>query len=202
MPRVATAVAPLAGLVEAVYDVPLGQVTSPFKILEQMVTLGVDIWSDVVSDLTGRMAQANAFVVCCRSNPGRAAIRVNLLRLPEPDVVPLPRVGADRLFEGQVFFAPPQVQVTDRGIVIRTFEDRGGGNFQTATQGEWVGGVPLGRQQDPDDLGFRADESHVDRVSRDAVGGVGDTGHVLQRRMPVGVSCPEDRQEEVSYGQV
>ena len=76
-----------------------------------MVALGVHVCGNVVSDLTSRVAQADALVVRRRPDPGVTSIRINLVRLPEPDMVPLPRVGADRLFEGQIFLAPPEYKL-------------------------------------------------------------------------------------------
>ena len=56
MPGITTSIAPLAGFMEVVYGVCLGQVPGPLKIPEQMVALGIQICGNVVSDLTSRVA--------------------------------------------------------------------------------------------------------------------------------------------------
>src|SRR5438045_4093555 len=108
MPGVAAAVLALADFVEALHDEVLGEISGSLETLKQVIALGVHVGGRNVGDLAGRAAQADSLIVYGGADPDRAAVVIELIRLPEPAMVPLPRVVADRLLEGQVLLAAKQ----------------------------------------------------------------------------------------------
>ena len=118
MPWIATAVAALQYLVEAVHHIMFGEIAGSFETLEQVVALDVHVGGRNVGDLAGRVAQADPLVIDGRPDPDRAAV-IHLVRFPEADVMPVPRVVANRMFERQVLLPPKEIETTDWGVIIR-----------------------------------------------------------------------------------
>src|SRR5262245_16381711 len=106
MPGVTAAVAAFANLMEALDDLLLRQVAGLFQVPKQVIALGVDVRSGYVGNLPGVAAQADLFVIHGGPDPDGTSVRIDLVRLPEPDVVALARIVADRLFKGEVLLAP------------------------------------------------------------------------------------------------
>src|SRR4051812_47406415 len=86
-------------------------------VVEELVALGVDVGRRDMSDLPRRAAQADSLVVDGGAHPDRTAILTHEGGTPETHVVPLPRVVPDRLLEGQILLATPEVEVADGGVV-------------------------------------------------------------------------------------
>src|SRR5262249_31149343 len=156
-----------------------GQVSSLLQIREQLVTLRVNVRCGFVSDLGGGTAQANALVKDGGADPHQTTVGIDLVGVPETNVVAMPRIVAYGLFECQVLLATKEILTADGGILVGAIEDRGLGNLQRTSQGQWVGRIPLGRDHDFDHFGVAANQCYVDRVGRNAVCCVGDAGNVL-----------------------
>jgi hypothetical protein len=167
-----------------------------------VIALGVHVGGDVVRDLTGGVAEADSLVVGCRSDPHGPAVGIDFFRAPKADVMALARIAADGLLKSKILLAPPQVQVADRGIGIRALQHRSHGDSQRAAQTDRIGGMPFGRQHDPDQVGLGADQGDVEGVAGNVVGGVADAGNVLQGRMSVHEASPQPRHEKVGGDQI
>jgi hypothetical protein len=95
-----------------------------------VITLGIDVCGDVMRDLTRRVTEANSLVVGPRSGPKRAAVKIDLVRTPKPNMIAFSWVVADGLLEGKVLFVPPHKEITDGSVIIRPPEDRGSRNLE------------------------------------------------------------------------
>src|SRR5438034_7810454 len=123
MPGVAAAVAALERLVKPLNLLHAGEVASALQVAEELVALGIDIGGRDVSDLARGAAQADSLVVDGGAHPDGTAVLIHQRGAPKPHVMPLPRVVPDRLLEGQILFASPEVEVADGGIFVRSLED-------------------------------------------------------------------------------
>src|SRR5262245_36197579 len=103
---------------KAGFDVAFGQVTGLFQALAEIVAFGIHIGGGHVSDLACSTRESYTLVVHRRSEPDRPAIFIHLLRFPKPDVMPVPRIGADLLLERQVLFASKQEETTNRCALV------------------------------------------------------------------------------------
>ena len=183
-------------------DILLGHVAGGLERLHQVVALGVHVGGNVVRHLAGRVAEAHALVERGRAHPHRPPVAVELLRLPEPHMVPLARVGPDRHLEREVLLAAVVVQAAHRRIVVRPLEHRRFGNLQATLERERVGRIPLRGDHDPLQLPLGADDGHVERIAGDARRRVRDAGNVFERRMAIGVRVPKQRRHHVGQGEV
>ncbi len=102
---------------EPVHEIFVLRAAGLLKARHDEVPLGINVRSDVVGDLAGRVAQANPLVERRRTEPDRTSV-FQFVPPPEPDMVPLARAVADRQLEGQVLFAVKEKKVADRGIVV------------------------------------------------------------------------------------
>src|SRR5262249_6891439 len=96
-PRIAAAVRAFQHLVESLDPVARAKISGGSDVIDDLVALEVDVRCDVVRDLAGRVAQADALVECRRAEPERLAVRVELVGTPEADVMPARRIASDRL---------------------------------------------------------------------------------------------------------
>ena len=114
-----------SGRGEAVRD-PLGldqlqvdQVAGFLGLADELVALRVDVGGNVVRDLDRVLLEADSRVVGRRSHPQRPPERVDLVGPPETHVVPLPRVAADGLLEGEILLAAPEQKRAHRRVDVR-----------------------------------------------------------------------------------
>ena len=113
------------------------------ELLRDTIALGVDIRSDVMSYLSGGMAEANASIEGRRAEPERAVI-FSFGRAPESDMVPLSRAVSDGLLEGQVLLSTKQIETTYRSLVVRAPQNGINHDAKAALEGDWIGWVPPG----------------------------------------------------------
>src|SRR6476619_3092353 len=97
-----------------------------------MVALLIYVGSNMMRDLAGRTAQADALVVGSGADPNGPAVVVRLIGLPKPDVIALSRVVADRLLESQIFLTTEEKQITYRRVNVRTGQHRVFRDFEVA----------------------------------------------------------------------
>ena len=74
---------------EVVHGIFFRQIASVSQVLEQVVTLLVDIRRDVMGDLAGCVAEAYFLIVGSGADPNWAAVVVDLFGFPKPHVMPL-----------------------------------------------------------------------------------------------------------------
>src|SRR4051794_2897072 len=98
------------------------------------------------------MAESDALIVGSGAEPNRSATIVELADLPETNVIPLAGVVADRLLEGEIFFAAKEKQVADRRLDVGARKDRVFGYFDVAPDAQRGGRIPLRGLHDPFDL--------------------------------------------------
>src|SRR5262245_20378717 len=99
MPGVPATVASFTNLMEVSYNLQAIHIKGLLKTLEEVIAFGIHICGNVMGDLPGCMASADALIIRCGPHPERATIGINFLRLPEPYMVPFLRVRADFLFK-------------------------------------------------------------------------------------------------------
>src|SRR5690349_3899746 len=92
MPGVAATGFAGAYLMETVHDKLFRQLPGFFEVTKQFVALGIDIGRGDMGDLSRPAAQADTLVVNGRPDPDGPAIRINLVRFPEPNVMTLPGI--------------------------------------------------------------------------------------------------------------
>jgi hypothetical protein len=63
-----------------------------------------------------------------------------------------------RLLKGEVLLAAKEKQAADRRIILRTMKNRALRDVQTAPQGDWIRGIPPGRQHRRDKIAFACDQ--------------------------------------------
>ena len=174
-----------------------GQPAGFAKIIDQAVALGVDIRFDVVRDLAGPVAEADAPVKRRGPDPEWHAGPAQLDGLPEPDMMPVASVLANRFLEGEILTPPEHEQVADRCVFVGPVEQHATGDANAGPQGHRVGGSPAGIEHRIDNLLLGSDQADVERIAGNALGGDRRLGRVLQRRMML-VMPPERRQYHIS----
>ena len=189
-PEITTAVAALEPLVEMIMPVRLLDPIGLFQFPRDAVAFGVDIRPDVVSDLTGGIAETNASVESCRAKP-EGPIILGFLRTPEPDMMSLPRAVSDRLLEGEILLAAEKKQTAHGSPVIRPAENRIHHNTDAAAQCNRVGRIPSGGGHGLDQLLFGANESDIDGITGVAVGRARETIDGCQRWMVPKIDLPD-----------
>jgi hypothetical protein len=202
VPLVTTAIAAFALCMKAVDRVMLGKHSCMFKVQKQMVALLVNIGGDVMSDLAGRVAQAHALVVRGRSNPNRPALVANFFNSPEANMIPLPRVVADRLLKRQIFFATEEKEITDGSINVRPRKHCVFRDCEIAANSQCGRRIPFGRMHDRFHLLLRADEGHIERITRMIIACLRNPRIVVERRMMVRVSFPRQWNDDIRANQV
>jgi hypothetical protein len=201
-PLVPAAISSIVDLVEAFQDEDFSEISRRFEIMNEVITLGVYIGCDVVSDLPGRVAEADSFVKGRGACPERPALPIHFLRTPKSNVMAFPRVITGGLLKGQILLASPQIKVADRSIIVRAPENRGPGDSQATAQTKRVSGVPLGCQHDSNDLLVRADQGHVERIARDVASRACRSGNVIECGVPALVPLPDCRYKHIRQYQV
>src|SRR5512143_281011 len=88
VPGVAAAVMPLKLGVETVLPLDRLHHASLLQLGHEAVTLGVDVGSNVMGHLSGRVAEPDTSVVGRRAEPGLPPL-IELVPQPEADMVPL-----------------------------------------------------------------------------------------------------------------
>ena len=166
------------------------------QVAHQPVALGVDVRPDVVGDLAGGVAQADAPVERHGPDPEGHAAPTQVVRLPEPDVVAVAGALARRLLEGEVLLAAEDEEGADRGVGVGPVHQDAAGDPEAAPQGHRVGGVPARVEHGPDQVVLGADQADVERVAGDALGGEGRLGGVFEGRVVL-VVPPEGREDQV-----
>ena len=94
------------------------------EIGRQQIALGVDVGRDVVGDLAGVMADAEAVVENGRAEPDREAVVAGVERLPEAHVVARARAFAGGLLEGQILPSVLVEERADRRVEVGPIEQR------------------------------------------------------------------------------
>ena len=89
----------------------------------QVIALGVDVGADVVGDLAGVVAEADASVEACGAEPERRGRSDLSRRLPKADVVALVGAVADGFSKARSCFRPSKSKRADRRVGIGTVEN-------------------------------------------------------------------------------
>jgi hypothetical protein len=100
------------------------------------------------------------------------------------------------LLERQALLAAEDVERADRRVGIGTIQDHALGDLEAAGERDRIGRVPAGGEHRLDQLGPVADQRHVQRVARDAIGIDRDLGHAVQRRVMVALDPPPDHRQD------
>src|SRR6185295_229444 len=88
VPGVAAAVVALQRRVKTIDDKYFRQVAGCLQVVKQLVTFGVDVGRGPMSDLPRPVAQLDALVVDGRAHPDSMAVRIDLIRFPESNMMP------------------------------------------------------------------------------------------------------------------
>src|ERR1700750_428410 len=102
--------------------------------MHHRVALGIDIRADMMGDLAGITAEADAAVVGDSAEPDRTAIDALFERQPEPDMVPSISAAPVRLFESQLFLFALVIERADRRIMIRPVQHHAAGDRDTGSE--------------------------------------------------------------------
>ena len=108
------------------------------------------------------------------------------------------RTVADRLFKGQVFLPPEEIQTAYGSFVVRPSENRIDRDPHAASESQWISGIPAGGDKGADDVFFRTDQRDVERIAGNSAGGMGEGGATAQIGMLALMTFPEPRGEEIS----
>lgn len=65
MSQITSTVSAFADLVKIADGLDLGQLAGMLQSFHQMISFGIDVAVNVMSDLTGCMAEPDTFIVCC-----------------------------------------------------------------------------------------------------------------------------------------
>src|SRR6185436_20991910 len=99
----------------------------------------------MVRDLARGVAEADPFIIRRRADPNRTTVLHCPLRFPEPNVVSLPRVPPNGLFECKVLHPPEEVQLAYRRLIVRPLEHGVDAGIDIAANAESGRRIPLGR---------------------------------------------------------
>ena len=162
----------------------------------QQVALGIDVWSDVMGDLPGVMAQADPTIERYRAEPDRTAVRSFFKDQPQADVMSLVGAPAVRFFEGKLFLFSVIVERADRRIVVGSVKHDAADDVDTRAQRDRIGGKPSGRVHGPDDVFLATDKPDIQRISGNACTGARHHGKSGQAGFML-VMSPKRRKHEV-----
>jgi hypothetical protein len=112
------------------------------------------------------------------------------------------RIVADGLFKSKVLPASPQIEVADRGLLIRASENSGTGNCEATPKCKGVSRVPIGSQHGSFYIFFRAYQGNVERISGDVTSRASDAWNVVERGVASLVSLPDCRYKSVGECQI
>ncbi len=194
LPGIPAAVAAFRVLMETLLVGFLLNPTGIFESGHDEVPLCVDIRTDVVGDLAGRMTQPHPGVEGSRTDPDRAS-SVPALVLPETDMMALARTVPDGLLEGEVLFAAVEKERAYRRVDVGMAKDGIDGDAQAAVQGDRIRRVPAGGFHRHEELGLLALDGDIDWIARMTVGRVGDAWRV-GGMAPI-VALPEARNQQI-----
>jgi hypothetical protein len=78
MPQITSTVSAFADLVKIADCLDLVQFAGMLQSFHQMISFGIDVSVNVMSNLTGCVTEPDTFIVCCRAHPCRLPGDVHL----------------------------------------------------------------------------------------------------------------------------
>ena len=129
-PTIAPSVTPFEYFMEAIYRIGILHALGLGEVGRDTIALCIDIWPDVVSNLPGRITQADTLVEGRRTEPYGLPV-LQLVPAPEANMMSLPGTAAHRLLEREVLLPPEEVQVAHRCLVVGSPKDRVRSDAQT-----------------------------------------------------------------------
>ncbi len=92
------------------------------QVGHQEIPLGIDVGRDVMGDLSRIVAQPDASVESCRTEPDRSTVITLFEGLPEPNVIPPVCTFPCRLLERVLLLLSQIVERADRRVAIRSIQ--------------------------------------------------------------------------------
>src|SRR4029077_4627223 len=120
---------------------------------------------------------------------------------PEADVMSLVGASAVRLFERELFLLAHVIERADRRIMVWSVKHHAADDLSACAQRNWVGRKPAGRMHGAENFFLAADESDIERVSRNTVKGTRYHGQGSETRLMF-VMAPQGRQYDIGQHQV